>query len=242
MTDNENWAIHLRQVGAEVVPPTPADPHSMADVAVRRTHVRRAVAMGGSVTGIVAMVAGTAFALSGPGQAPEALPGTAAVSTTEAASASPADDGVPAGWHPERLGKLSYALPPDIVTSGPSQDEPGVESQMWHDRLDPDAPPFLRVEVVTPDYEFYDTDAAGLRSTPGTGAETFDVAGASAATVEDATGELMEAAGVFGGGARPVRIIVHPDGGDDRYVIHLNLPAEGSDELLAGLQGSLRMD
>lgn len=249
MNHDENWATDLRQVGDGVVPPTPADPHAMAATAVRRTRVRRAVIASGSVTGIIALVAGTAFAMSGPLQSPEALPGGAVASTAEEQSASsevsPASDGVPENWHAEQLRDLSYALPPHLVTSGPVQDEPGVESQMWHDRRDPDAPPFIRVEVVTPEYEFYDSDAAGPRSTPGTDAEEVDVAGASVATVEDATDDLIEAAGFFGRDdpdmPRPVRIIVHPDGSEQRYVIHLNLPA-GSDELLDGVQDSLRLD
>lgn len=254
MTDNENWAAHLRRVGSGVVPPSPADPHAMAATAVRRTRVRRAVVAGGSVTGIVAVVAGTAFALGGHGPAPEALPGTATVSTTEAVSADPAG-GVPAGWHSERLGRLSYALPPELETGGPNPDEPGSESLTWHDRRDPDAPPFIHVQAVTPEYEFYDTDATGLRSTPGADAEAFDVAGAGVATIEDATDDLTDA--VFGGGSpggsgadgsgdsrtlRPVRFIVHPEGSEERYVISLNLPAEGSDALVDGLRASLRVD
>lgn len=253
MTENDNWVTHWRQIGAGVVPPTPADPRAMAAVAVRRTRVRRAVVAGGSVTGIVAMVAGTAFAMGGVGQAPEVLPGAPTASATEARSADPAAAHVPEGWHSERLRDLSYALPPELVTNGPNPDEPGSESLTWHDRRDEDRPPYVHVQVVTPGYAFYDTDATGLSSTPGADAEPFDLEGASLATVEDSTGGLLAAAGhptgddaagildpVDPDAARIVRVIVHPAGSEERYVIHLNLPA-GSEELLDGFQGSLRI-
>lgn len=263
MNHDENWATDLRQVGDGVVPPTPADPHAMAATAVRRTRVRRAVIASGSVTGIIAMVAGTAFAMSGPLQSPEALPGGAVASTAEEQSASsevsPASDGVPENWHTEQLRDLSYALPPHLVTSGPGEDEPGVESQNWHDRRDPDAPPFVRVEVVTPDHEFDYTDAVPLRSMLelADDGEAIGVEGAEVAVLKDATGDLMSAAGVphgegtvltgeplqvDGDSVRPVQIIIHPEGSDDHYVVSLNLPAEGSDELLDGFRDSLRLD
>ncbi|GAB3160953.1 hypothetical protein GCM10027059_09980 [Myceligenerans halotolerans] len=252
MTDNDNWVTHWRQVGTGVNPPTPADPHAMAAVAVRRTRTRRAALAGGSVAGIVAMVAGTAFAMGGAGQTPEVLPGAGVASTSETGSAIPADGRTPADWHSEQWHDLSYALPPEFATDGPNPPEPGIESVTWSDNRDPDVHRSVYVEIVTPDFEFYDTDAGGLRSTAGTDAEAFDVAGAKVATIEDMTDDLRQAAGIAGGGdaagnggpdaPRVARFIVHPDGGDERYVIVLNLPAEGSDELVEGLQDSLRVD
>ncbi|MBL0884822.1 hypothetical protein [Myceligenerans indicum] len=246
MTENHNtWATHLRRVGAGVVPPTPADPHVMAAVAVRRTRVRRAVVAGVSVTGAVAAIAGTAFALGGSAQPPEALPGAAMVSATEAAAVGT----VPEGWHVEHLRDLSFALPPEFEGDGPNPPEPGEESWTWSDDRDPDVHRSVHVEVVTPEYAYYDATAGGTRSTPGDGAEEFEVAGAGVATVEDMTEELKAAAGTADGrdagtpgpdSPRVARIIVHPAGSDARYVIHVNVPAD-SDDLLDGLRESLRV-
>jgi hypothetical protein len=235
---DDGWVDHLRDVVGGVVPPTPADPHDLARVAVRRTRARRAVLVAGGGVTAVATVAATAFALGGPTTSGELLPG-AAVS----ASASAASQEVPAGWHTEELEGLTYALPPEIVTSGPVQDEPGETSDMWHSKADPDSPPFLRIAHITPDYEFYTTDAGGLTQIPGSGARHFDLPGAEVATVEDGDSEeLREIMAMPADGPNePIRIIVHRADGPGRYLVTMNVP-EGSDALVEGFVSSLSLD
>ena len=257
-TVDESWVAHVRDLGTGVEPPTSANPHDMSRVAIRRTRTRRAALATGGGMMTVAAVAVTAFALGGPTAGGVLLPGAP---TSVSTSADPsvkerraeelqareqellaaAEAQAPAGWHAHELEGLVYALPPEIVTSGPVQDEPGVTSDMWHSSEDPDAPPFIRIAHVTPDYEFYDTDAGGLTQTPGPDAMPFDLPGASVATVENGE-ELREIAGFpeGDGAANHFRILVHRADGPGRYLITMNLP-EGSDELVDGFLDSLSL-
>ncbi|MEV0953190.1 hypothetical protein [Promicromonospora sp. NPDC050249] len=240
---DEAWVAHVRDLSSGVVPPTAANPHAMSRVAIRRTRTRRAVfATGGGVL-TVAAVAGAAFALGGPTAPGVLLPGGSPASSTSAGPSMSVEEqrardaeaaalkelesaGVPDGWEVHELEGLTYALPPEIMSSGPVQDEPGVSSDMWHSSDDPDAPPFIRVAYVTPDYEFYDTKASGLTQTPGPTAKSFDLPGASVATVEDGE-RLSEIAGFpEADPARGlIRILVHRADGPGRYTISMNLPA-----------------
>lgn len=252
---DENWVAHLRDLSTGVAPPTSADPHAMSRVAIRRTRTRRAVFATGGGMLTVAAVAGAAFALGGPTAPGVLLPGGSPASSAQtsmsaeeqrarevelaAREALEQARNVPDGWHAHELEGLIYALPPEIVTSGPVQDEPGETSDMWHSSEDPDAPPFLRIAHVTPDYEFYDTKAAGLTQTPGPDATSFDLPGASVATVDDSAA-LSESAGFPE--ADPdrglVKILVHREDGPDRYTITMNLPKADPafvDEFLATL-------
>ncbi|WP_129783623.1 hypothetical protein [Promicromonospora panici] len=240
-TVDESWVAHLRDLSTGVVPPTSANPHAMSRVAIRRTRTRRAVLATGGGVMTVAAVAGAAFALGSPTAPGVLLPGGSAASASadpsmsaeerrardvEAAAVRALESGnVPAGWYVNELEGLTYALPPEIVTSGPVQDEPGVTSDMWHSSEDPDSPPFLRMAYVTPDYEFYDTKAAGLTQTPGPDARSFDLPGASVATVDDSA-PLSEIAGApeADPGRGLVRILVHREDGPGRYIISMNLP------------------
>jgi hypothetical protein len=238
---DESWVAHLRDLSTGVAPPTAANPHAMSRVAIRRTRTRRAVLTTGGGVLTVAAVAGAAFALGGPTAPGVLLPGGSPALSAEtsmsaeeqrarevelaAQEALEQAKNVPDGWHAHELEGLTYALPPEIVTSGPVQDEPGETSDMWHSSENPDAPPFLRIAHVTPDYEFYDTKAAGLTQTPGPDATSFDLPGASVATVDDSPA-LSESAGFPE--ADPdrglVKILVHREDGPDRYTITMNLP------------------
>lgn len=227
---DEAWVAHVRELGSAVLPPTPADPHAMSRTAVRRTRTRRAVLATGGGALTVAVFAGAAFALAGPTTG-VLLPGAGSSGVSTSASADPSvgpSSGaaeVPAGWEVHELEGLTYAVPPGIVASGPVQDEPGESSDMWHDAEDPDAPPFLRVAHVTPDYEFYDSTAGGLTQTPGDAATPFDLPGASVATVEDGSEELREIMAMpEGSSVRPVRILVHRADDPARYIVTMTLP------------------
>ncbi|WP_454854304.1 hypothetical protein [Promicromonospora soli] len=236
---DESWVAHLRDLSTGVEPPTSANPHAMSRVAIRRTRTRRAVLTTGGGVLTVAAVAGAAFAIGSPTTSGPLLPGAPTSASAdpsmsaeerrarevEAAAVRALESGnVPAGWHVNVLEGLVYALPPEIVTSGPVQDEPGVTSDMWHSSEDPDSPPFLRMAYVTPDYEFYDTKASGLTQTPGPDARSFDLPGASVATVDDSA-PLSEIAGAPE--ADPdrglVKILVHREDGPGRYMITMNL-------------------
>jgi hypothetical protein len=252
---DERWVAHLRDLSAGVVPPTPANPHAMSRVAIRRTRTRRAVLVTGGGVTAVAAVAGAAFALGGPTTTGVLLPGgatSASDALTKSASESATAD-VPDGWEVHELEGLTYALPPEMVTSGPVQDDlqhggfssldvltPGVTSDMWHSSDDPDAPPFLRIAYVTPDYEFYDTKARGLTQTPGPDAWSFDLPGASVATIEG-DGALPEIAGARESEALVRKILVHRADGPGRYLITMTLPA-GSEDFVGKFQASLSLD
>ena len=242
---DERWVAHLRDLSAAVVPPTAGDPHAMSRTAVRRTRTRRAVfATGGGVL-TVAAVAGAAFALNGPTAPGVLLPG-GSTSVAAPASADPASDAaaeVPDGWNVHELEGLTYALPSEIVTSGPVHDEPGETSDMWHSSKDPDSPPFLRIASVTPDYEFYDSKASGLTQTPGPEATPFDLPGSSLASLEEGTEDLSAAAGMnpdSESSATPVRILIHRADDPVRYVITMNLP-EKNPELVEAFIDSLSL-
>lgn len=244
---DETWVAHMRELSTGIEPPTSANPHAMSGVAIRRTRTRRAVLTTGGGVLTVAAVAGAAFAIGGPTADGVLLPGgspAASASSSMSVEERRAEDvragalealesaDVPDGWEVHELAGLTYALPSEIVTSGPVQDEPGVTSDMWHSGNDPDAPPFLRIAYVTPDYEFYDTKAGGLTQTPGPDATSFDLPGASVATVENGTRELRNVAGMPAGTeatAPPVRILVHREDGPGRYTITMTLPT-GSEE------------
>lgn len=228
---DESWVAHLRELSSGVAPPTAANPHAMSRTAIRRTRNRRAVlATGGGVL-TVAAVAGAAFALGGPTTPGVLLPGgPPSASDAErpaAAERNPTPESVPDGWTVHELEGLSYAVPPEIVSSGRVEDEPGSTSDMWRSAADPDAPPFLRIAHVTPDYEFYDSKAGGLTQTPGPEATSFDLPGSSLASVEEGTADLSAAAGInpeAEAAVAPVRILVHRADDPGRYVITMNLP------------------
>jgi hypothetical protein len=268
--DDARWLAHLRDLSTGIEPPTSADPHAMSRAAIRRTRTRRAfLATGGGVTAVAA-VAATAFALGSPTTPGVLLPGglasasaSADASTSveerraraleeqrmedvrEAAIAALESAGVPDGWEVHELEGLTYALPPEIETSGPVQDEPGVTSDMWHSGADPDAPPFLRMAYVTPDYAFYDTEADGLTQTPGPGATSFELAGASVASIEVRTPELRAIAGTPAGSeVEPVRILVHREDGPGRYVITMTLSGgpEFGEDFVEEFRSSLQLN
>lgn len=222
---DENWVAHVRELSSGIEPPTRANPHAMSRVAIRRTRTRRAALVGGGGLTAVAAVAVTAFALGGPPAPGLLLPGAAASASADPGAGAASQ--VPAGWNEHELAGLTYALPPEIVTSGPVQDEPGVTSDMWHSSEGPDSPPFLRIAYVTPDYEFYDSKAGGLTQAPGAEARPFDLPGSTVATIEDGAalsviaGARPESAGEF------VRILVHRADGPGRYIITMTLRDAG---------------
>ncbi|GAB2499380.1 hypothetical protein GCM10027063_43690 [Promicromonospora xylanilytica] len=230
---DESWVAHLRELSTGVVPPTSANPHAMSRVAIRRTRNRRAALSAGGGLLTVAAVAGAALALGGPATQGMLLPGgSPSASDTErpAAAEEPrkaTPGSVPDGWTVHELEGLTYALPPEIVSSGRVQDEPGSTSDMWRSGEDPDAPPFLRVAHVTPEYEFYDSEAGGLTQEPGSEATSFDLPGSSLASVEEGTADLSAAAGInpeAEAAVTPVRILVHRADDPGRYVITMTLP------------------
>lgn len=258
---DETWVAHVRELSSGIEPPTSANPHAMSRVAIRRTRTRRAVLATGGGVMTVAAVAGAAFALGGPTAPGTLLPGGPSSSSASSASADPSmsveerrarereaaaleSAGVPEGWEVHELEGLSYALPPEIVTSGPVQDEPGETSDMWHSRENPDAAPFFRIAYVTPEYEFYDTKSGGLTQMPGREAKPFDLPGAKTATIEDGSSEELReimAMPAVPGANEPVRILVHRADGPGRYAITMNLPEENG-ELVEGFVASLALD
>ncbi|MFD7309881.1 hypothetical protein [Promicromonospora sp. NPDC059942] len=250
---DDSWLAHVREVSGGVVPPSPADAHALASVAVRRTRTRRAVlATGGGLTAVAAF-AGAAFALGGPTTTGMLLPGGAPSTSVSDAAVAAATEGAadaaagvaageaPAGWHTHVLKGLTYSLPPEIVTSGPVSDEPGVTSDMWHSEADPDAPPFLRMA-------FYD-DGPESKEWPGiaerTGGEPFDLAGAKRAV------ELDVAAEVYGLPAGtevpddekgPRLLVIEPATGPGAYYITLNLPPETAEAFVESFVPTLSLD
>ncbi|GAA4705505.1 hypothetical protein APR04_001909 [Promicromonospora umidemergens] len=239
---DESWVAHLRDLSSAVEPPTSANPHVMSRVAIRRTRTRRAaIATGGGVL-TVAAVAGAAFALGGPTVPRVLLPGGSppAASTTSADPASGTTSEVPAGWHVHELEGFTYALPPEIVTSGPVQDEPGVTSDMWHSSEDPDAPPFLRMAYYA---EGSDSPAwPDVASKPD--GDEFDLSGAERATVTDAAAmaagapERTEVPQSWKG---PAMLVIERADGPGAYVINLNLPTEGSKEFVEEFRATLSL-
>jgi hypothetical protein len=201
---------------------------------------------GGGVTAVAA-VAVTAFALGGPTTQGVLLPGAPAsvsVSASASASADPssgASGEVSAAWHVHELEGLTYALPPEIVTSGPVQDEPGVTSDMWHSSEDPDAPPFVRVAYY----------AAGSESPawPDVASKAdaweFELPGASRAIVADISAEvagLPSGTEVPGRSKGPRMFVIERADGPGTYVITLNVPREGSAQFVQGFRASLSLD
>lgn len=254
---DESWVAHLRDLSTAVAPPTAADPHTMSRVAIRRTRTRRAVLTTGGGVLTVAAVAGAAFALGGPTAPGVLLPGGSpavtasadpSMSTEEqrarraeevrAAAVEMLRSDLPEGWHVHELEGLTYAVPPEIVTSGPVQDEPGVTSNMYHSVEDPDAPPFYRIA--------YFDEGSETPAWPGVvdeaGGEEFDLPGAESAVVRDVA---AEAAGLPAGTAvpddqtGPVMLVIERADGPGAYVITLNLPHEGSEELVQTFRDAL---
>jgi hypothetical protein len=250
---DDGWLTHLREVGGGVVPPTPADPHDLARVAVRRTRARRAFLVSGGGLTAVAAFAGAAFALGGPTAAGVLLPGGSASvaasadpSAGSAASASapagsgsgPAAGEVPDGWHTHELAGLTYSLPPEIVTSGPVEDEPGVTSDMWHSSVDPDAPPFLRMAW----YEDGPEDLPGI--TDRTDGEPFDLPGAERAEAFDVAAEaygLPTGSEVPDDAKGPTMLVLEPATGKGAYMISLNLPHESAADFVATFKTTLSL-
>ncbi|MGW2094972.1 hypothetical protein [Promicromonospora sukumoe] len=245
------WLTHLREVGGGVVPPTPADPHGLARVAVRRTRARRAFLVSGGGLATVAAFAGAAFALGGP-TAGVLLPGgsasvaaSASADPSASASADPASDPaageVPDGWHTHELAGLTYSLPPEIVTSGPVEDEPGVTSDMWHSETDPDSPPFLRMA-------YYD-EGPEVEAWPGiadrTDGEPFDLPGAESAEAFDVAAEtagLPTGTEVSDDAKGPTMLVLEPATGEGAYIISLNLPHESAADFVATFKTTLSLD
>ncbi|MFI8527655.1 hypothetical protein ACIGB8_24560 [Promicromonospora sukumoe] len=253
---DDGWLTHLREVGGAVVPPTPADPHDLARVAVRRTRTRRAFLASGAGLTAVAAFAGAAFALGGPTTAGVLLPGgsasvSASASPDPSASASSAPDSdpatdpatgeVPDGWHTHELAGLTYSLPPEIVTSGPVQDEPGVISDMWHSSVDPDSPPFLRMAYHE---EGREGDAwLGIADKPG--GEPFDLPGAERAEAFDVAAEvagLPTGTEVPDDAKGPTMLVLEPATGEGAYIISLNLPHESAADFVATFKATLSLD
>lgn len=256
---DERWVAHVRDLGAGVVPPTPADPHDMSRVAIRRTRTRRAVLATGGGMAAVAAVAATAFVLGGPTTDGVLLPGASvSVSTSADPSSGVSEDPeaealarekerlaavalAPDGWEVHELEGLTYALPPEIVTSGPVQDEPGVVSDMWHSSEDPDAPPFLRIA--------YYAEGSESPAWPGvadkSGGEEFDLPGAERATVSDVAAEvagLPSGTDVPDSRKGPAMLVIERADGPGTYVITLNLPRERSEEFVEVFRASLSLD
>ncbi|MFD6142750.1 hypothetical protein [Promicromonospora sp. NPDC060271] len=253
---DESWVAHLRDLSTGVEPPTSANPHAMSRVAIRRTRTRRAVlATGGGVL-TVAAVAGAAIALGGPTAPGVLLPGGSPVSS--ASSSTSAEErrarevdlaarealeqakSVPDGWHAHELEGLTYALPPEIVTSGPVQDEPGVTSHMWHSSEDPDVPPFLRIA-------YYD-EGSETPSWPSIadkpGGKDLSLPGARRAVAHDVS---AEAAGLPDGSEvpddmkGPTMFVLEPTSGPGAYVITLNLAQEGATDFVKAFQSTLTL-
>ncbi|MFE7506368.1 hypothetical protein [Promicromonospora sp. NPDC057488] len=255
MTRNDNtpavddgWVDHLRDVVGGVVPPTPADAHELAGVAVRRARTRRAVlAAGGGVTAVAAF-AGAAFALGGPtpgvllpGGAPSTSVSDAAIAAATDGAAGAGSAEAPAGWHTHELADLTYSLPPDIVTSGPVEDEPGITSDMWHSETDPDAPPFLRMA-------YYD-EGSESENWPGiaekTGGEPFDLPGAESALEFDVAAEvygLPAGSEVPEDQKGPALLVIEPATGPGAYFITLNLPHETAEAFVEEFLPTLSLD
>lgn len=263
---DDGWLTHLREIGGGVVPPTPADPHGLARVAVRRTRARRAVLASGGGLAAVAVFAGAAFALGGPTTAGVLLPGGSAsvaasvaasaeasadpsagpgASASASASADPASDPaageVPDGWHTHELAGLTYSLPPEIVTSGPVEDEPGVTSDMWHSETDPDSPPFLRMA--------YYEEGPELEAWPGiadrTDGEPFDLPGAERAEAFDVAAEtagLPTGTEVSDDAKGPTMLVLEPATGEGAYIISLNLPHDTAEEFVESFKATLSLD
>lgn len=235
---DEAWAAHLRDLSTDVAAPTVADPHTMSRVAIRRTRTRRAVLTTGGGMLTVAVVAGAAFALGGPTTQGDLAPGASSPASRPAVeAASGAASAAPNGWHVHELEGLTYALPPEIVTSGPSQDEPGVTSDMWHDGEDPDAPPFLRMAY----YDEGSSSSAWPDVADKPGAE-FDLPGAESATVSDVAAEvagLPSGTDVCDDCKGPAMVVIERADGPGAYVISLNIPAEGSKEFVERFRATL---
>lgn len=226
---DERWLAHLREVSDGVVPPTAVDPHALSRVAVRRTRLRRtALATGGGLA-TVAVVAATAFALSTPAMG-TLLPGAAPVAASAPADGTDPARGVvtdlPDGWHSHDLEGLSYALPPDIVTSGPVSDEPGVTSQMWHSRTDPDTPPFLYMAYHA------DGELPGVADLDG---EEFDLPGAKRAIAIDSSALVMglpQGAEVPDAPKGATIFAIEPDDGPGAWYLSINTDDENlADEI-----------
>lgn len=251
---DESWVAHLRDLSTSVAPPTAGDPHAMSGVAIRRTRTRRAVLATGGGMLTVAAVAGAALALGGPTTAGGLLPGGAPSASADP-SASNAADPDPlaasarsalevADWPTYELADLTYALPPEIVTSGPVQDEPGVTSDMWHSTEDPDAPPFLRIAyydegTASPVWPEIADEAVG---------EELNLPGVKRAVAIDVSDE---AAGLPDGGGPDGRdpdspteaamLVLEPVSGPGAYVLSLNLPKESAKDFVRAFESTLRL-
>lgn len=252
---DESWVAHLRDLSTGVEPPTSANPHVMSRVAIRRTRTRRAVLTTGGGVLTVAAVAGAAFAIGSPTTAGTLLPGAATSASAdpstsaeerrarELQTAAPESRGsahLADGWEVQEVAGLTYALPPEIVTSGEVQDEPGVTSEMWHSSEDPDAPPFLRIA-------YYDEGSAtpawpNVADRPG--GEQFDLPGAKRAVALDVAAEAagLPEGDLADGEKGPTMLVLEPASGPGAYVISLNLPQEGAEDFVRAFQSTLRLN
>ncbi|MEU4386899.1 hypothetical protein [Promicromonospora sp. NPDC023805] len=241
---DESWVAHLRDLSTGVTAPTVANPHAMSRVAIRHTRTRRAVlATGGGVL-TVAAVAGAAFALGGPTAPGVLLPGGTPASSASADPSASAEErqelsqsDLPGGWHEHELEGLMYALPPEIVTSGPVQDEPGVTSDMWHSSEDPDSPPFFYMAY----YDEGSESPAWPDIADKPGGEQLEVPGARRATAHDVS---ALAAGLPEGNVAddekgPTMLLLEPTSGAGAYMISLNLPPETSEEFVEAFAATL---
>lgn len=252
MTRNDNtpavddgWVDHLRDVVGGVVPPTPADPHDLARVAVRRTRARRALLVSGGGLTAVAAVAATAFALVGPTTSGELLPGSAVSASADPASGLETTrvraELIAEGWRVHELKGLSYTLPPEIVTSGPVADEPGVTSDMWHSEVDPDAPPFILMA-------YYDEGSA-TEAWPGiadrTDGEPFELPGAESALAFDVAAEaggLPTGTEVPDDAKGPTMLVIEPAAGDGAYVVTITQFGDAAEEFVRSFKPALSLD
>jgi hypothetical protein len=256
---DESWVAHLRDLSSGIEPPTSANPHAMSRVAIRRTRTRRAAlaSAGGVLT--VAAVAGAAFALGGPTAPGVLLPGSSASAspTSSAETSTSAEErqaraleaaalqargsvGLTNGWEVHELKDLTYALPPEIVTSGPVQDEPGVTSAMWHSSEDSDAPPFLRMAY----YEKSSDTPAWPDIADKPGGTELALPGVKRAFLHDVSAEAAgqpDGSEVADDMKGPTMMVLEPISGPGAYVITLNLPAESTKEFVRAFQSGLRL-
>lgn len=263
-TVDEAWVAHVRDLSSGVAPPTAANPHAMSRVAIRRTRTRRAVLTTGGGVLTVAAVAGAAFALGSPTAPGVLLPGGSPASSAASADPSMSAEerqateleaaaleaaaleaqgpvGLANGWEEQRLEDLTYALPPEIVTSGPVQDEPGVTSHMWHSSENPDAPPFLRIAY----YDEGSRTPAWPSIADKPGGKELDLPGVGRAVAHDVSAEaagLPEGTEVPDDMKGPTMFVLEPTSGPGAYIINLNLPHEGAADFVKAFQSTLILE
>ncbi|GAA1875998.1 hypothetical protein [Myceligenerans crystallogenes] len=128
--EHDDWNRRMREIGAHVMPTTPADPRAMADTAIRRARTRRALVGGGGGLAALALVAGTVFVANGFVPATASLPGGggAAANVTSRGAHGAGPDGGLASGDPGVGPDGSPASGDSGVGSdeGPASSDPGV--------------------------------------------------------------------------------------------------------------------